>query len=47
MEVRGHRHHRNADLTFDAVTLTARTLTRVVTLSVELFEDADPSSGGL
>ncbi len=35
----------NADLSFDAVTFTARTLTRVVTLSVELFEDADPSSG--
>jgi HK97 family phage major capsid protein len=33
-----------ADLAFDAVTFTARTLTRVVTLSVELFEDADPSS---
>jgi HK97 family phage major capsid protein len=32
------------DLAFDAVTFTARTLTRVVTLSVELFEDADPSS---
>lgn len=34
----------NADMTFDAVTFTARTLTRVITLSVELFEDADPSS---
>jgi HK97 family phage major capsid protein len=33
-----------ADMTFDAVTFTARTLTRVVKLSVELFEDADPSS---
>jgi HK97 family phage major capsid protein len=33
-----------ADLSFDAVTFTARTLTRVVTLSVELFEDADPAS---
>jgi HK97 family phage major capsid protein len=33
-----------ADLAFDAVTFTARTLTRVVTLSAELFEDADPSS---
>jgi len=33
-----------ADLAFDPVTFTARTLTRVVTLSVELFEDADPSS---
>ena len=34
----------NADLAFDAVTFTARTLTRVVTLSLELAEDADPSS---
>ena len=33
-----------SDLTFDSVTLTAKTLTRVVTLSVELWEDADPSS---
>jgi HK97 family phage major capsid protein len=33
-----------ADLAFDSVTFTARTLTRVVTLSAELFEDADPSS---
>jgi HK97 family phage major capsid protein len=33
-----------ADLAFDAVTFTARSLVRVVTLSVELFEDADPSS---
>jgi HK97 family phage major capsid protein len=33
-----------ADLTFDRVTLTARTLVRRVDLSVELFEDADPSS---
>jgi HK97 family phage major capsid protein len=33
-----------ADMTFDRVTFTARTLTRVITLSVELFEDADPSS---
>jgi HK97 family phage major capsid protein len=33
-----------ADMTFDAVTFTARTLVRLVTLSVELFEDADPSS---
>jgi HK97 family phage major capsid protein len=32
------------DMTFDSVTLTARTLVRLVTLSVELFEDADPSS---
>ncbi len=33
-----------ADLTFDAVTFTARTLVRTILLSVELFEDADPSS---
>jgi HK97 family phage major capsid protein len=33
-----------ADLTFDRVTLTAKTLVRRVDLSVELFEDADPSS---
>jgi HK97 family phage major capsid protein len=32
------------DLAFDAVTFTARTLTRLVKLSIELFEDADPSS---
>jgi HK97 family phage major capsid protein len=33
-----------ADLAFDRVTFTARTLVRRVDLSVELFEDADPSS---
>ena len=44
MEDREHRDHRDADLTFDCVTFTARTLVRLVTLSVELFEDADPSS---
>jgi HK97 family phage major capsid protein len=33
-----------ADMTFDSVLFTARSLTRVVKLSVELFEDADPSS---
>jgi HK97 family phage major capsid protein len=32
------------DMTFDSVLFTARTLVRLVTLSVELFEDADPSS---
>jgi HK97 family phage major capsid protein len=32
------------DLTFDAVTFEAKTLVRVVKLSVELFEDADPRS---
>ena len=31
-------------MTFDSETCTARTLVRLVTLSVELFEDADPSS---
>jgi HK97 family phage major capsid protein len=34
-------------LTFDRVTFTAKTLVRLVTLSVELFEDADPSSEGI
>ena len=34
----------DADMTFDCVTFTARTLVRLVKLSVELFEDADPSS---
>jgi len=33
-----------ADLTFDSVTFTAQTLARVIKLSVELFEDADPSA---
>jgi hypothetical protein len=32
-------------MTFDAVTFTARTLTRLIRLSRELFEDADPSAG--
>jgi HK97 family phage major capsid protein len=32
------------DMTFDSVTFTARTLVRLVKLSVELFDDADPSS---
>ena len=32
------------DMVFDSVVFTARTLVRLVTLSVELFEDADPSS---
>jgi HK97 family phage major capsid protein len=36
-----------ADMTFDRVTFTARTLVRLVQLSVELFEDADPSSEGI
>jgi len=31
-------------LTFDSVTFTAQTLARVIKLSVELFEDADPSA---
>jgi HK97 family phage major capsid protein len=33
-----------ADMTFDRIGFTARTLVRLITLSVELFEDADPSS---
>jgi HK97 family phage major capsid protein len=33
-----------ADMVFDRVTFTARTLVRTILLSVELFEDADPSS---
>src|SRR6266545_1282246 len=33
-----------ADMTFDAVTFDAQTLTRLVVLSIELFEDADPSA---
>jgi HK97 family phage major capsid protein len=36
-----------ADLTFDAVTFDAQTLTRLVVLSVELFEDSDPSAEGV
>lgn len=34
----------DADLAFNAVTFTARTLTRLVKVSMELFEDADPRS---
>ena len=34
----------DADMTFDSVTFTARTLVRLVKLSVELFEDSDPSA---
>jgi len=34
----------DADMVFDSVTFTARTLVRLIRLSVELFEDADPSS---
>ncbi|WP_307677738.1 phage major capsid protein [Streptomyces sp. V4I2] len=37
----------DADLTFDAVTFTARSLARLVKLSRELFEDADPSAGDI
>jgi HK97 family phage major capsid protein len=33
-----------ADMVFDRITFTARTLVRTILLSVELFEDADPSS---
>jgi HK97 family phage major capsid protein len=36
-----------ADMVFDRVTFTARTLVRLIQLSVELFEDADPSSEGI
>jgi HK97 family phage major capsid protein len=36
-----------ADMVFDRVTFTARTLVRLIQLSVELFEDADPSSEGV
>ncbi len=36
-----------ADLTFDAVTFDAQTLTRLIVLSIELFEDADPSAEGV
>jgi HK97 family phage major capsid protein len=34
----------DADMTFDSVTFTARTLARVIKLSVELFDDSDPSA---
>jgi HK97 family phage major capsid protein len=34
----------DADMTFDSVTFTARTLVRLIKLSVELFEDSDPSA---
>jgi HK97 family phage major capsid protein len=36
-----------SDLAFDSVTFTARTLPRVVLLSLELFEDSDPSTEGV
>lgn len=36
-----------ADMSFDSVTFTARSLNRLVTLSVELFEDSDPSAEGI
>jgi HK97 family phage major capsid protein len=36
-----------ADMVFDRITFTARTLVRTILLSVELFEDADPSSEGV
>ncbi|HEV8425426.1 MAG TPA: phage major capsid protein [Actinomycetes bacterium] len=32
------------DMTFDSVTFTARTMVRLVKLSLELFEDSDPSA---
>jgi HK97 family phage major capsid protein len=34
----------DADMVFDSVTFSAKTLVRLIRLSVELFEDADPSS---
>lgn len=34
----------DADLTFDAVTFTAQTLPRLIKLSIELFDDSDPSA---
>jgi HK97 family phage major capsid protein len=34
----------DADMVFDSVTFTARTLTRLIKLSVELFDDSDPSA---
>jgi HK97 family phage major capsid protein len=34
----------DADMVFDSITFTARTLTRLVKLSVELFDDSDPSA---
>ena len=36
-----------ADLTFGSLTFTAQTLVRLVTISAELYEDADPSAGGV
>lgn len=35
----------NADLAFDQVSFTAHSLNRIVTISVELMEDSDPSAG--
>jgi HK97 family phage major capsid protein len=32
------------DMTFDSVTFTARTMVRLIKLSLELFEDSDPSA---
>lgn len=37
----------DADLAFDAVTFTARSLNRLVKISVELMEDSDPGAGGI
>jgi HK97 family phage major capsid protein len=34
----------DADMVFDSVTFTARTMVRLIKLSLELFEDSDPSS---
>lgn len=37
----------DSDLSFDAVTFTARSMARLVKLSRELFEDSDPSAGDI
>jgi HK97 family phage major capsid protein len=37
----------DADLAFDAVTFTAKSLNRMVKISVELMEDSDPGAGGI
>lgn len=37
----------DVDLAFDAVTFTAKSLNRLVKISVELMEDSDPGAGGI
>lgn len=37
----------DADLAFDAVTFTAKSLNRLVKISVELMEDSDPAAGDI